>query len=53
MTAASSGWRKAFAERSNDIAYLAIDAIYEPWRGDPRYRDLVRRVGRPSELSDS
>jgi len=38
---------KAFAERSNGIAYLAIDPIYEPWRGDPRYRDLMRRAGLP------
>jgi eukaryotic-like serine/threonine-protein kinase len=36
---------KAYAERSNGMAYLAVDPYLEPWRGDPRYRDLMRRVG--------
>ena len=36
---------KAYAERSNGMVYLAVDPYLEPWRGDPRYRDLMRRVG--------
>ncbi|PYQ02860.1 MAG: hypothetical protein DMF83_22615 [Acidobacteria bacterium] len=38
---------KAYAERSNGIAYLAIDPELVPWHGDPRFRDLLRRVGLP------
>jgi serine/threonine protein kinase/tetratricopeptide (TPR) repeat protein len=36
---------KAYAERSNGMVYLAVDPYFERWRGDPRYRDLMRRVG--------
>jgi tetratricopeptide (TPR) repeat protein len=38
---------KAYAERSNGIAYLAIDPDLVPWHGDPRFRDLLRRVRLP------
>jgi len=38
---------KAYAERSNGIAYLAIDPDLVPWHGDPRFHDLLRRVGLP------
>jgi tetratricopeptide (TPR) repeat protein len=38
---------KAYEERSNGIAYLAVEPLLEPWRGDPRYRDLMHRVGLP------
>jgi TolB-like protein/Tfp pilus assembly protein PilF len=38
---------KAYEERSNGIAYLAVEPLLEPWRGDPRYRDLLRRVDLP------
>lgn len=36
---------KAFEERSNHIAYLAIDSVHDPLRTDPRFRDLLRRAG--------
>jgi len=36
---------KAYAERSNGMAYLAVEPYFEPWRSDPRYQDLMRRVG--------
>jgi serine/threonine-protein kinase len=38
---------RAYEERSNGIAYLAVEPLLEPWRGDPRYRDLLRRVDLP------
>lgn len=36
---------KAFEERSNWLAWLAADPRYDSLREDPRFRDLVRRVG--------
>jgi eukaryotic-like serine/threonine-protein kinase len=36
---------KAYAERSNGMAYLAVEPAYNSVRGDPRFRDLMRRVG--------
>jgi serine/threonine-protein kinase len=38
---------RAYQERSNGIAYLAVDPHLEPLRADPRYRDLMRRVDLP------
>ena len=42
---AQSWLEKAFAERSNWLAWLAADPRYDSLREDPRFRDLVRRVG--------
>ena len=39
---------KAFEERSNYVAYLSVapsPKLYPAVRGDPRFRDLVRRLG--------
>lgn len=38
---------RAYQERSNGIAYLAVDPYLEPLRADPRYRDIMRRAGLP------
>jgi TolB-like protein/Tfp pilus assembly protein PilF/tRNA A-37 threonylcarbamoyl transferase component Bud32 len=36
---------RAFAERSNAIAYLAVDPEYSPMRQDPRFESLLVRAG--------
>ena len=36
---------KAYEERSNYIAYLKVFPLLDPLRSDPRFAELVRRVG--------
>jgi TolB-like protein/DNA-binding winged helix-turn-helix (wHTH) protein/Flp pilus assembly protein TadD len=38
---------KAFAEKSNYMAYLKVFPILDPLRSDPRFAALVQRVGLP------
>jgi TolB-like protein/DNA-binding winged helix-turn-helix (wHTH) protein/Flp pilus assembly protein TadD len=38
---------KAYDERTNSLAYLKVQATWDPLRSDPRFADLVRRVGLP------
>ena len=44
---AFSWFEKAYEERFYRLAYLKVDALWDPLRSDPRYADLLRRVGIP------
>jgi serine/threonine protein kinase/Tfp pilus assembly protein PilF len=39
---------KACEERFNRLAYLKVEALWDPLRPDPRFAELVRRVGIPA-----
>ncbi len=45
--AAFAALERAFAERSGSFRYLKIEPRLDPLRADPRYADLMRRVGLP------
>ena len=36
---------KGLAEKSNAIAYLAVEPTWTPYRGDPRFKSLLTRAG--------
>jgi TolB-like protein/DNA-binding winged helix-turn-helix (wHTH) protein/Tfp pilus assembly protein PilF len=44
---AMASLEKAFAARSNNLVALRAERIYGPLRSDPRFQDLMRRVGLP------
>jgi TolB-like protein/tetratricopeptide (TPR) repeat protein len=36
---------RAIQERSNGVAYIAVDSFFDPFRTDPRYRRVLDRIG--------
>jgi hypothetical protein len=38
---------KAFEERFNRLAYLSVEALWDPLRSDPRFAELLRRIAVP------
>ena len=39
---------KAYEERFSRLAYLKVEALWDPLRSDSRFADLLRRVGIPA-----
>jgi serine/threonine-protein kinase len=40
---------KAAEDRSDDLIYLNVDQIFDPLRSDPRFTDLMQRIGLATE----
>ena len=43
----SSGWKRATRSGRARMEYVKIDVFLEPFHSDPRYIDLLKRMGLP------
>ncbi|MCA1589956.1 MAG: tetratricopeptide repeat protein, partial [Acidobacteria bacterium] len=48
--AAFASLEKAYAEHDLQLIFLKVDPAFDPLRDDPRFTDLMRRVGLPLEI---
>jgi hypothetical protein len=39
---------KAFAERADGLTWLAVEPMLDDMRDDPRFQELVRKIGLPA-----
>ena len=42
---ALAGFEQAYQEKSNILQFLKVHPFFDPVRDDPRFKDLLRRVG--------
>jgi hypothetical protein len=38
---------RSYNERSNNMAYLLVEPHYDPVRDDPRFQQVLRKIGFP------
>ena len=39
--------KKGYEEHNDDMIYMKIEPVFDPVRSDPRFQDLIRRIGFP------